>query len=532
MNNANVKGMDQNMGNTQSKIDKRKEDARKRKEKQRKIQKARIKPAVRKKILSGICIALVFLLLGGIVFSNSTYARKTFTAVSVGDVKITAAEYSYYYNTAFNNYYSTWTSYGYKIDTSTSLKRQKAMGGTTPLDEYIHDSALSSLQRIVSLSEAAKEAGFTLEEEELEKVTAAMVSLQKSATEYGLNVDELLKASYGSGVTQELYRSIVEREQLANKYYTMIYNEPQFGDSEIEKAFKENMASYQMVDLRYQLFASNEDTAKEGEEIVTKEDALALAEEFMAEVKSEEDFARLSYEIKAATDKSSSEEEADYSSQALYKEAKASSLDGNVAEWAFSEERATSDTNIIENSKGTGYYAVYMVTPTYRHEYNTINVRHILVSVADETDTDSQSTALTNEEANSKITDIYDEWQNGEATEDSFAALAKEYSDDTGSSSNGGLYEQVYKKQMTTEFNDWCFDESRQAGDTEIIKTDYGYHLLYFVGIDVPYWKVQVESDLRSDAYDVFFKELSAQYEVTAHWLGKRLRHEPLPASA
>lgn len=498
----------------------------------RKIEKSRIKPAARKKILSGICIGLVCLLLGGIIFSNTTYARKTFTAVTVGDVDVTAAEYSYYYNAAFSNYYSTMTSYGLTIDTSTSLKRQTAMDGTTPLDEYIHDSAISSIQKGIALSEAAKEAGVTLEEEDQKTVEEAMTSLQETATEYGLDVDAFLKSSYGAGVTQELYRSIVEREQLANKYYEIVYNDPEFGESELEEAYKEKIDSYQMADLRYQLFSSNEDTAAEGEEVITKEAAQASAEEFMAKVNSEEDFARLSYELGSTTDESSTEEEADYSSQALYEKVTASSLDENVAAWVFEEGRATSDTNIIENADGTGYYAVYIVNPSYRHEYNTVNVRHILISVADEEDTDSESTALTSEEAQEKITGIYDEWKNGEATEDSFAALAEEYSEDTGSSDNGGLYEQVYKNQMTTEFNDWCFDESRQVGDTEIIKTDYGYHLIYFAGEDAPYWQVQVESDLRSDAYTAYFEELSAKYETSTHWLGKRLRHEPLPAAS
>ena len=53
----------------------------------------------------------------------------------------------------------------------------------------------------------------------------------------------------------------------------------------------------------------------------------------------------------------------------------------------------------------------------------------------------------------------------GDATEDSFAALANEKSDD-GNGTTGGLYENVYPGQMVSSFNDWCFDESRQTGNT------------------------------------------------------------------
>ena len=49
------------------------------------------------------------------------------------------------------------------------------------------------------------------------------------------------------------------------------------------------------------------------------------------------------------------------------------------------------------------------------------------------------------------------------------------YSADTGSNTNGGLYTEVYQGQMVTEFNDWCFDESRQPGDTGIVYNEGGY---------------------------------------------------------
>ena len=35
---------------------------------------------------------------------------------------------------------------------------------------------------------------------------------------------------------------------------------------------------------------------------------------------------------------------------------------------------------------------------------------------------------------------------------------------------------------MVAEFNDWCFDSERKVGDHGIVKTTYGYHIMYFVG--------------------------------------------------
>ena len=101
-----------------------------------------------------------------------------------------------------------------------------------------------------------------------------------------------------------------------------------------------------------------------------------------------------------------------------------------------------------------------------------VNVRHILLQPGESED---MSAALTQAEA------LYEEWKQN-PTEDNFAALAGEHTTDPGSQSNGGLYEDVYPGQTVTNFNDWCFDESRQPGDHGIVETKYGYHIMYFVG--------------------------------------------------
>lgn len=75
--------------------------------------------------------------------------------------------------------------------------------------------------------------------------------------------------------------------------------------------------------------------------------------------------------------------------------------------------------------------------------------------------------------------ELYNEWQQGDKSENSFAQLAMTHSVD-GSASNGGLYEDVAVGQMVPEFNDWCFDEARQTGDHGLVKTVYGYHIMFF----------------------------------------------------
>ena len=118
------------------------------------------------------------------------------------------------------------------------------------------------------------------------------------------------------------------------------------------------------------------------------------------------------------------------------------------------------------------------------------------------------------EAAKQKAEEILDEWMSGDATEDSFAALAEEKSEDPGSSTNGGLYENVAKGQMVEPFEDWCFDETRVAGDYGLVKTTYGYHVMYFVGYDLPAWAASVTSDLQEKASSEWSTALSENADV------------------
>lgn len=64
--------------------------------------------------------------------------------------------------------------------------------------------------------------------------------------------------------------------------------------------------------------------------------------------------------------------------------------------------------------------------------------------------------------------------------EATFAELANEKSEDSGSRLNGGSYRNIRKGQLAEELDSWCFDEARLPGDMTVIRTRYGYHVLYF----------------------------------------------------
>ena len=127
-----------------------------------------------------------------------------------------------------------------------------------------------------------------------------------------------------------------------------------------------------------------------------------------------------------------------------------------------------------------------------------VDVRHILILPEGAT-VETIYTETFSEDAwaagEKKAQEILNEWLSGEQTEEMFALLAVDHSQDPGSNTVGGLYTDVYEGMMVEEFEAWCFDEARQVGDYGIVKTDLGYHIMYF-SASRPIWVSYVESDI------------------------------------
>ena len=121
-----------------------------------------------------------------------------------------------------------------------------------------------------------------------------------------------------------------------------------------------------------------------------------------------------------------------------------------------------------------------------------VDVRHILLQPA-ETDEDGEYTEAAWEQCEKDAQDLLDQWLAGDKTEESFATLANERSADSGSNTTGGLYEGVRVGQMVEPFEEWCFEEGHQYGDYGIVKTDYGYHIMFYVG-NTPAWKYYADT--------------------------------------
>lgn len=449
--------------------------------------------------------SVVAIVLIAVILLNSNLFYTGLTAVTIGDKPFTAADFNYYYYTAYHNMYTNlYQYYGESIsqllDGRRPLKDQM-YDETRSWADYFEEVALNSMRETTLLCDAAEKAGFTLKEEDIASIDRNMESIKSNYSTYGYSsLSSFFAGAYGRGVNEKNFRKNLENDYLANLYVQNMLQNMEFTDNELSEYYNEHKDQYDL--LTYRSYYVNGFADEENG--IDSEAAMAAAKEIAEAIgaaKNEQEFNDLVYQY-APEDKK--ENYAD-GAGTLYSNQSPSSMIGDHAKWLLEGKRAEGDTTVIESS--SGYYVLCFLGRN-DNSYNTVNVRHILIPIEDVTDETADGVAKEKAEM------LYKAWRSGDATEDSFAELAEVNSSD-GSASNGGLYENVSLNQMVKEFENWCFAKGRKAGDTGIVKTQYGYHIMYFSGESKPYNLIVARSAMENEDYSQWLEEQKPNYEIS-----------------
>ena len=153
---------------------------------------------------------------------------------------------------------------------------------------------------------------------------------------------------------------------------------------------------------------------------------------------------------------------------------------------------------------------------------NIANVRHILLmpkgGVENEETGETEYSEADMKACYKEAEKILNEWKAGEATEESFGELANKYTEDEGSSTTGGLYEGVAPGSNYVEnFLDWSIDMNRKEGETGIVETEFGYHIMYYVS-GTPYWSQVVETQMIADRITAMTDEAEAKWPMEVNY--------------
>ena len=465
--------------------------------------------------------------------SNSGLMERKTVAVTVGDHEITNAELNYFYIDSINNFYNNYGSYAslFGLDLTKSLDEQvtNEETGATWADDFI-DSAIENARSVYALADAAEAAGYTLSEDEQASVdsyvnsTMALYALYKGYSD----AETYIKALYGKGATQESFHDYYELNTLAKSYYNAYAEDLGYTADDLRAEDAENAALYSVYSYNYYYlnatkFREGGTTDEDGNVTYSDEEkaAAVTACENAAKALTGEEINSVKL-LDAAIDALSINADTTASSTAIDDYAY-DSVTSVIRDWVTDASRVEGDKTYIAstttstNDDGTetetvnGYYVVYF-RGSNDNNYPLANVRHILVAYEGGTyDSSTATTTYTDEEkaaAWETATELLNEWKAGEATEESFAALANEKSADSDGT-DGGLYTDVYPGQMVTNFNDWCFAEGRTYGDTGLVQSEYGYHIMFYAGdSETLYRDYLITESLRSSDVDSWYNDL------------------------
>ena len=431
------------------------------------------------KVVVALCVVLCVVLT---VFELGVTYR-TIKAIEVDGTEYSVAEYNWLYTNSvyevYNNLYKTYgemAAYFFNPQGNLSEQVYDSETGET-WAEYIKTYTDNTFVEMTKLYDEGKSVGYELDEEYLETIETEWDSMEAVAKSYGYTVNDYAEMNYGRGVNEKVFKGMYERYYYAFTYAENFAENEEVSADDIDAYYGENAERFDSVSYKT-YFASG--TAAEGEDVkAAMEEAKAKAEAVLAGTE-EAEFTEANYSVKA-------------------------SVSGTYADWLFDEARVAGDKELFETE--SGYYVVEFVEANDLH-YNTVDVRHILVAPEDT----SNETAW--QEALEAAEEYEAEWKELGGSEENFAEVAAKYSVDS-SAANGGLYENVFKGQMVSEFEDWCFDSARKSGDVEIIKTSYGYHIMYFVGEAEEYYTYAVTESVKDARYSEYVENLTAGKELS-----------------
>ena len=493
-------------------------------------------------------ILVIVIAIGSVIRIPITGAvNRSSHAININNHQLSATDLTYYIVDAINDHYNeAYKMYGnyasmlLGFKTGTPLNEQKytASEDFETWADYFMDKGIENAKKIYALYDDAVAKGHKLSETEQKTLDSNIEAISTMAKLYGYsNANAYLRATYGTGANLKTYTAYYTINSLASSYFdahsdSLKYTDDDFRAYEKDKFNDYSSFSYGSYTLPVSSYLTGGTKSEDGktttysdtEKEQAKKDAKADADKLVEGTY--KDFDAFEKAIKALK---INEKNDKVSVNKYEKQLFTNITNEDISKWLTEDGRKEGDLKVIEvtsTSKDkdgketkttTGYTVVYFMGCD-DNKVNLVDVRHILVKF-DGGKTDSNGnvsfTVAEKEAAKKAAEEILNTWKNGEATEESFAELAKKKSEDTGSLSNGGLYEKVYPGQMVTSFNDWCFDANRKTGDTGLIASEHGYHVMYFVKTgDTTFRDYLIEIDMRNEDMTEWHDELTKKVSV------------------
>lgn len=225
-----------------------------------------------------ITVAVLATVAIGLLSSNGVFGRMS-TAMKSDHYRISRNMMSYYYNTQYQNFYSSYSNYMsyFSLDTSKSLKDQTY--GVAPEGGYAMETNLlgafegtwfdyfmtqtkTAATGVLVYCEEANARGLKLTDDETAEIDAAIEALRTNATTYNYTLNAYIAALYGEGVKEADVRKAMELSALSAKCQTVLSEEfnDKITDGDIDENYASNKLDYNVIDYSSYTFRVNYDT--------------------------------------------------------------------------------------------------------------------------------------------------------------------------------------------------------------------------------------------------------------------------------
>ena len=453
------------------------------------------------------------------------YMNPASVVATVDGQKISIGMYDYYY-ASIVSYYEQYASYGYySLDTTKDYSKQYTTdddGNKISWQKFFETEALKEVEQITTYYSKALEEGVTLTSAQKKTIDKQISTLKDSASQNDVSLDQYIKANFGTYCSEDTIRIMLEQYYLSANYKGKFKCETKVTDNDVDKYYNDHKNDYKKIEFYY--IASPYDATDDN----SKNESIKTAEKIMAKMKDKKSVIALVPEVYSSyidsQVKSSMEQDSTLTEKKARDEAvksyesnvvttvsgSESPFDDKMNTWLFSDDtKLGSKKYYIDESAGY-IYIVLKTSKASVEEDETYTVRHILVapeSGSNSSSSTSEKTEYTDEQwaaAKKKADSILAKFNKTDKSEYEFAKLAEQYSTDSASTSSGsndsfgGLYESVTLGQMVPDFEKWSIDDSRKYGDTGIVKSDYGYHIMFFIN-DCPEYQSKIIAQIKSD---------------------------------
>ena len=505
------------------KVSRREERTRKEQQESRKIRRIAI-----------IVTTIFVLFVAAAVFLNSRFVRQSLTAITIGGVDFTAAEFDFFYNNAagayqeeMNSLHGDYASLYLPISGMPLSNQIKDYDTEETWADFFFNETIEHISDQVKRYNAARNAGYVLPDDMFQAIDELISEYRMYAEMYGQpSLDAFIHEYVGRNMNERTLRKVLEFVYTAESYSEHVRDSFVFETQVMVDYYADNRDRFDIFTYRYFLVLPEDvpyedfETDEELEEAqeAALEEAAARAAQIVADLMSEEDYDVREEEFITIAQEFSEDEYDEFGfdeyedpDPTLYT-VPGAWLSSQFDTWLQDDERSRGDVEAID--AGFGSYIIFFVERD-SNEYRMVEMNQILImrEVVEEfmflegVDDPEYIEALENAaaEARRRADEVMDMFISRGQTKEALIELIEEgFSDDM---TEDGFFDRITKDPsfngVVPEIEEWLFAPERQVGDIEMIETEeYGYHLVFFSGFGERYCDFLAAEELRDQEYE------------------------------